>query len=301
MADTSRTALDPRLTPARADLAARHLAGKVASARFVDGQLYEIGEAQVPVRRAPSPEASIETEALHGERVSIYELDEEGWAWGQLEEDGYVGFLPASALRMPGGPMTHQVSALRALVFPGPSVRLPPIQSVPLGGRLAVARIEEPFAITASGGYVPARHLVSVQTAETDFVAVAERFLGAPYLWGGKTNLGVDCSGLVQVALAACGIACPRDSDMQEKMLGESIPLASSMLKQLQRGDLLFWSGHVAIVRDQTSLIHANAYHMVVAIETICEAVKRIGAAGGKITSARRLSLPSGPAWPAAT
>jgi cell wall-associated NlpC family hydrolase len=296
MAETSPTALDPRLTPARRDLAAKHLAGKVDATRFVEGRLYEVGEPQVPVRRAPSPEALLDTEALLGERLTVYDLDEEGWAWGQLEQDGYVGFLPASALRLPGLPITHKVSVLRTLVFPGPSLKLPPIQSLPLGARLAVARIEGPFAITLSGGYAPARHLAALNTTEPNFIAVAERFLGAPYLWGGKTNLGVDCSGLVQVALAACGIPCPRDSDMQEKTLGEPIALSCSMLNQLQRGDLLFWEGHVAIVCDEATLIHANAYHMAVAIEPICEAITRTRAAGSEVTSVRRLSPRSGPA-----
>ena len=156
---------------------------------------------------------------------------------------------------------------------------------MPLGCRLAVARIEEPFAVTTSGGFIPTRHLVPIDAKETDFVAVAERFLGAPYLWGGKTSLGLDCSALVQVALAACGIACPRDSDMQENALGA--PLADRSV--LYRGDLLFWKGHVAIVRDQTTLVHANAFHMAVAIEPIREAVARIRAAGSEVTSVRRL------------
>ncbi len=295
MADTCPTALDPRITAAREDLAAKHLAGKVDAKRFAEGRRYEVGEPQAPVRRTPSPEAALDTEALQGERVTVYDLDDEGWAWGQLEQDGYVGFLPASALRTPGPAMTHKVSALRTLIFPGPSLKLPPTQSLPLGARLAVDRIEEPFAVTFSGGYAPARHLASLDATEPDFVAVAERFLGAPYLWGGKTNLGVDCSGLVQVALAACGTPCPRDSDMQEKTLGKP-PLPSRMLDQLQRGDLLFWDGHVAIVRDQTTLIHANAYHMAVAIERISEAVMRIRDAGSEVMSVRRLSLRSSPA-----
>jgi cell wall-associated NlpC family hydrolase len=195
--------------------------------------------------------------------------------------------LPASALCPPGPAPTHKVAALRTLVFPGPSIKLPPLEALPLGGRLAVARIDGPFAITASGGYVPARHLAPLDAMESDFVAVAERFLGTPYLWGGKTSLGLDCSGLVQVALAACGIASPRDSDVQENALGK--PLASSTdLSKLRRGDLLFWKGHVAIVRDEATLIHANAFHMAVVIEPIEEAIARIRAAGSEVTSLRR-------------
>ena len=122
---------------------------------------------------------------------------------------------------------------------------------------------------------------------ETDFVAVAERFLGTPYLWGGKTALGLDCSGLVQVALTACGVSCPRDSDMQEEALGTAVAADPSALL---RGDLIFWKGHVAIVRGPDSLLHANAHHMAVAIEPVAQAVARIRDAGSEITSIRRIA-----------
>lgn len=279
---------DPRLTPARPELAAKHLEGKVTAARFVGGREYEVAEPQAPLRRAPSPEAPLDTEALKGERITVYETTDEGWAWGQLASDGYVGYLPASALRLPGPAPTHKVAALRTLVFPGPSSRLPPIEALPFGCRVAVARMDAPFAITVAGGHIPARHLALLDDEETDFVAVAERFLGAPYLWGGKTHLGLDCSGLLQIALTACGIPCPRDSDMQEQALGDPLP-RSSDLSKLERGDLLFWNGHVAIVRDETMLLHANAFHMAVAIEPTADAVMRIRAAGSEVTSMRRI------------
>lgn len=252
---------------------------------MAEAQIYEVADPTAPLRQAPSPDASLDTEALKGERVTVYEI-EEGWARGKLEADGYEGYLPANALRAPGAPPTHKVAALRTLVFPGPSIKLPPLEALPLGSRIAVARIEDSLAITASGGYVPARHLVAIDENENDFVAVAERFLGAPYLWGGKTSLGLDCSGLVQVALTACGVPCPRDSYMQETALGHAL---STDLSQLRRGDLLFWHRHVAIVRDETSLVHANAFHMAVAFEPIDAAIARIRAAGSEVTSVRRL------------
>jgi cell wall-associated NlpC family hydrolase len=278
---------DPRLTPARADLAAKHLEGNVTAARFVEGRVYEVIEPQAPLRREPRPDAPLETEALKGERVMIYDANGEGWAWGQLAADGYVGWLPDNALAPAGAVPTHKVTALRTLAFPGPSIKLPPLETLPLGARLAVAGVEDRMAVTQSGAYVPAAHLAPLGENESDFVAVAERFLGTPYLWGGKTALGLDCSGLVQVALTACGVACPRDSDMQEKALGTAVPTDPSTL---ERGDLIFWKGHVAMVRDRDSLLHANAFHMAVAIEPIAEAVVRIRNAGSEITSIRRIA-----------
>src|SRR5688500_5460253 len=143
---------DPRLTPARPDLAARHLEGAVEATRFVDGEMREVVEPQAPVRRAPAPDAPLDTEALLGERVTVYEITDEGWAWGQLEGDGYVGWLPASALAPPGPEPTHTVIALRTLVFPGPSIKLPPSAALPFGARLSIVRSEGSLAVTANDG-----------------------------------------------------------------------------------------------------------------------------------------------------
>ena len=275
---------DPRITPARPDLAAAHLRGKVQAQRFAEGTAQEVIVGIAPMRKDPSHDATLVTEALCGERVTIYETNEEGWAWGQLESDSYVGWLPAVALLASQGPPTHKVAALRTLVFPGPAIKLPPTDALPLGARVAIVRDQDSFAVTEAGGFIPKRHLVPLNAHETDFVAVAERFVGTPYLWGGKSSLGIDCSGLVQVALTACGIKCPRDSDMQEAALGKSASLAG-----LQSGDLIFWKGHVAIACGRNSLIHANAFHMAVTIEPVAEAMVRIGSAGSQVTGVRRL------------
>jgi cell wall-associated NlpC family hydrolase len=283
---------DPRVTPARADLAARHLQGKVTASRFVDGRVMEVIEPQAPLRREPRPDAPLDTEALKGERVTVYDTNAEGFSWGQLAADNYVGWLPTNALAPAGAMPTHKVAALRTFAFPGPSIKLPPIETLPLGATLAVARIADRMAVTAGGAHVPAGHLKPLGDYETDFVAVAERFVGVPYLWGGKTALGLDCSGLVQVSLTACGMACPRDSDMQEAALGRVVGTSIDHI-ELKRGDLVFWKGHVAMVRDDENLLHANAFHMAVAIEPIAEAVARIRAAGGNVTAVRRITAES--------
>jgi cell wall-associated NlpC family hydrolase len=281
-------AFDPRLTPARPDLASAHLAGTVEAARFVEGTRHTIAWPVAPVKAQPSPEAPLVTEALFGESVTVFEITEEGWAWGQLDADHYVGWLSAEALAPLDGAPTHRVTALRTPVFPGPSIKLPPNALLSFGSRLVVTGTRERFAVT-EGGFIFAGHLAPLEAKETDFVAVAARFLGLPYLWGGRSGAGMDCSGLVQVALTACGIACPRDSDMQEAALGETVPFAGDTA-ELRRGDLVFWPGHVGIVEDGGTLLHATAFFMAVVREPLAEALLRIEAASAPVRTVKRLA-----------
>jgi len=277
---------DPRLTPARPDLAAKYLEGKVKAARFVSGEEFVISDAIAPLRSEPSSDAMLLTQALMGERVTIYDRNGEGFAWGQLNSDGYVGWLPDRVLAKPVAAPTHKIVALRTFVFPGPSIKLPPVDTLVMGATVTVTREDGAFAVTRDGGYLPRQHLGHIGHNAGDFVAVAEQFVGTPYLWGGKSSLGIDCSGLVQVALNATGIGCPRDSDMQQAGLGRELGLAES--KKLRRGDLIFWKGHVAIARDADSIVHANAHHMATAIENTGDAIARIKAAGSEITAIKR-------------
>jgi cell wall-associated NlpC family hydrolase len=279
---------DLRLTPARPDLAAKYLEGKVEAARYVTGEEFEISDAIAPVRAAPSSETMLLTQALMGERVTIYDRNGEGFAWGQLSGDGYVGWLPDRALAKPAAAPTHKITAVRTFAFPGPSIKLPPADTLVMGSVVTVISEDGAFAVTRAGWYLPRPHVGRIDHHERDFVAVAERFVGTPYLWGGKSSLGIDCSGLVQVALNAAGTGCPRDSDMQQDGLGR--PLDASESKTLQRGDLIFWKGHVAIVRDADTIVHANAHHMATTIENTREAIARIKAAGSEIAAIKRLT-----------
>lgn len=283
------TQFDKRLTPARPDLAAAHLKGKVAAARFVDSVRMQVVAPIADLKSAPAPDAGLDTQALAGEIVAVYER-EEGWAWVQLASDSYVGYLPEAALAADVIAPTHRVTTRATFVYPGANMKQPVAETLPFGARVAIVETSGDFARLARGGFVFARHLAPVGSREKDFVAVAEGMIGAPYLWGGKTPLGVDCSGLVQASLAACGFAAPRDTDMQAKGLGEHLAIADDLV-HLRRGDLIFWKGHVGIMRDTETLLHANGHHMLVASEPLKEARERIARNSfGAITAIKRLA-----------
>lgn len=280
---------DRRITPARPDLAAAHLRGHVEATRYVEGERQRVVAPIAALRGSPASNSGLQTEALHGEAMTIYE-EKDGWAWGQLERDSYVGYIEAKALGAPARP-THRVNALRTFAYPGPSIKLPPSSALPFDARLEIASLAGDFAVTPEGLHFWARHLAPLGQWESDFVAVAERFIGVPYLWGGRSPLGLDCSGLVQTALGAADISAPRDSDQQEKQLGGAIPFDDS-LAGLTRGDLVFWKGHIGVMRDAQTLLHANGFHMLVVSEPLREARDRtIEKAREPITSIRRLDL----------
>jgi hypothetical protein len=276
--------LDPRTNPFRPDLAAKHLQGQIEAQHFVEGVRHQVIEPIADLRREPAHEAALDTQALFGEIVTIYETSDEGWCWGQLENDGYVGYLSATALGPVGAAPTHRVCLPRTFGFPGADIKLPPMIALPMGAVLPIVKQTERFALNEYGWHFPLTHVLPIAAKLRDFVAVAESLLGAPYLWGGKSSLGIDCSGLVQIALQAAGVPCPRDTYMQETAIGKTSPL-----NDLKRGDLIFWKGHVAIARDAATLIHANGHHMMVATEPVAEAVARIKAGGSDVTSVRRI------------
>jgi cell wall-associated NlpC family hydrolase len=225
---------------------------------------------------------------LFGERVTLYE-ERDGWAWVQLACDGYVGYLLASALSARLQPPTHRVKALGTFLYPSADFKSCPGLDLSMNATLSIAETGPTFARLADGRFVPTPHIAERDRFAPDFVATAEAFLGAPYVWGGKTRLGVDCSGLLQVAMHAAGLACPRDSDMQLAEVGATVPVSSD-LAGLARGDLVFWAGHVGIMLDDTRLLHANGHHMVVAEEPLRVAADRIARAGSTISAVKRVA-----------
>ena len=278
---------DPRRHAYREDLAAEALRDRVSAARYASGEKRQVVHSATPLRAAPDARQSWTTELLFGELVTVYD-EKDGWAWVQLERDGYVGYARSGALSAQLKQPTHRVKALATFLYPSADVKAPPWLSLSMNAALAVAEMGPAFAKLADGSFVPARHIAENGRFASDFVAVAERFLGTPYLWGGKSRSGVDCSGLVQAALHAAGRDCPRDSDMQQGELGGEIAVRDD-LDGLMRGDLVFWKGHVGIMTDGFLLLHANAHHMSVVTETLKGAVDRIGRAGSSIAAIKRL------------
>lgn len=269
---------DPRLTLARDGLAARSLAGIVPADRYRDTTVRQTVVPFTALRRAPAAEQL--DQLLFGELFEVLE-EEAGWAFGQAVRDGYVGYVAASALGEPAAAPTHTVRALRTYAFSAPSIKAPPTGLYSMNALLTAEGRDGRF-VKSAGGWFVSEHLASAGDAEPDFVAVAERFVGTPYLWGGRQSLGLDCSGLVQQALYACGRPCPRDSDQQAAM-GEPIEVP-------RRGDLVFWRGHVAIMVDDRNIVHANGTHMAVVVEPLAEAIARTRqAGGGEPISYRRL------------
>ncbi|MBX7248542.1 MAG: C40 family peptidase [Caulobacteraceae bacterium] len=266
---------DPRTTLARDDLAAEALEGVVRAERFARPQVFQCVHASAAVRREAGVQAEQVDQILFGELFETLER-REGWVWGQARRDGYVGWVPEAALAQPVLPATHRIRSLRTYAFPEPDIKSGPPLLLTMNALVTVEGMDGRFARVARGGYVPQAHLGDLLDFETDAAGVAELYLGAPYQWGGRESVGLDCSGLVQQALLACGKGCPRDADMQEAELGE--PIAGDARA---RGDLVFWKDHVAMLLDAERLIHANGFHMAVAVESLESAIARNGAPTG--------------------
>lgn len=281
-----RLASDPRMLPVRDDLAADHLRGQVDAQRFVSGRKMQIGSGSSALRKAPDPASEQINQALFGEGFTVYD-ETAGWAWGQLETDNYVGWMRSDDLSAPVA-ATHRLRVLRSFIYERPDMKAPPLVAVSMNARLTLGDVSNGFARVNGSGWIFARHATVLGDFETDFVGVAERFVGSPYLWGGRESAGIDCSGLVQISLQATGVSPLRDTDMQEQTLGRPLETDPSF-SGLKRGDLVFWRGHVGIMTSATSLLHASARDLHVEIEPLAEAVARIQPIAGEVRSVRRL------------
>ncbi|MDP1702235.1 MAG: NlpC/P60 family protein [Aestuariivirga sp.] len=277
--------LDSRLHAFRPDLADVKLQGRVDAKKFVEGVAMEVIVPIATMHREALPNAMQTTQALLGERLVAFEIAGD-WVWGQLKRDGYVGYIAKSAVSADLSNPTHRVSVPATFLYPLPDIKSQPPVSLPMNAQLEIVESDEKFSKLANDRYAFTKHLRPLNVTESDFVGVAEEFLHVPYYWGGKTSHGLDCSGLVQTALEACGVFSPRDTDMQEKQLGHN--LLVNDLDGLRRGDLVFWKGHVGIMVDQKTLLHANGYHMMTVKEPLSEAVARIASVYGQVTGIRR-------------
>ena len=274
---------DARITPIRDGVAGQSLEGLVRAEVYLEPKVLTCTRPATGIHRSPDAASEQMDQLLLGEIFEV--IEEEGaFLWGQARRDGYVGFVDAKALARIDAEPTHMISALRTYAFAENSIKSRALGPYSLGCLVAVEAEEGRLSKVAGVGWMTSSHLAPIGDFETDAAAVAERFLGAPYLWGGRESLGLDCSGLVQQALFACGRACPRDTDQQAEM-GVEIEAGD-----FGRGDLVFWKGHVAIGLDAERIVHANGFHMMVAIEPLDEAISRITAAGsGEPTSYRRV------------
>jgi cell wall-associated NlpC family hydrolase len=272
---------DPRTNAYRPDLAAAHLEGTVQAERFIEGVPCQLRTGFATVKAQPDFEARQTTQALFGETVTVYE-EHDGWVWGQIETDGYVGYLRLDTLWGETPEPTHRVSAIRTFLFPEPDLKSPTLDVLSLTSRVAVVGETNGFAELEQGGWVFMKHLAGLEDVVPDFAATAGRLIGVPYLWGGKTSMGLDCSGLVQIALDAAGLSVPRDSDQQAKAIGEAV----ADFGDLRRGDIVFFPGHVGIMTGPERLLHANAFHMMVTEEPLADVVAR----GAQVTGVRRIA-----------
>jgi len=284
------TARDARLHAFRSDLADARLKGEVAADRFVTGRPARITASVADLRKAPRPDAGVNTQVLFGDDVLIFE-DAEGWAWVQAERDGYVGYVADNLLGPREHAPTHVVGVPRTFLYPGPDLRFPVGGQLSMGSTVTVTGSAETrgthYALLPSGHAIIARHLRPLAEVADDYVTVAESFLGTPYLWGGVSGFGIDCSGLVQLSMRMAGKDVLRDSDMQAASIGAPFEPGAGF-SGLQRSDLVFWKGHVAIMINEKDMIHANGHTMLVSCEGLKEAVDRIGYLYGGPTGFRR-------------
>ncbi|MGE0279549.1 MAG: NlpC/P60 family protein [Rhizobiaceae bacterium] len=283
--------LNPRLNAFRPDIADSRLRGKIDAERFVEGKPARVAVPVANVRRKPDSHAGLDTQLLLGDDVFVFEM-REGWAWVQSARDGYVGYINVGSLTDRHDTPTHIVTAPRTFVYSGADLRFPQVEALSMGCAVTVVGDTETrgtrYALLANGEALIEKHLRPIGEHSDDFVSVAETFPNTPYLWGGTSGFGIDCSGLVQLSMRMCGLDVLRDTDMQEHSIGAPLD-AGVNFSNVRRGDLVFWKGHVAIMTDGENMIHANGHTMLVSHEQLDDAIERIGYLYGQPTSFRRV------------
>jgi hypothetical protein len=269
----------------RKDIADVALAGRLFAPHYAEPQHRGCVLISAMLRAAPDHQAEAVSQLLLGEGFAVLDIAG-GWAWGYCLHDHYVGYIPADALGEVSA-SSHIISTSLALLFAAPDIKSPVVARWPMGARFA--GIEQNGFVVCEAGHVHHRHVSRIDVLETDPVAVAEKFVDAPYLWGGRGDGGVDCSGLIQIALGRVGIAVPRDADLQQQAeLGAEIAPDAP----LRRGDLIFFPNHVGFMVDGERLIHANAHSMTVAIEPLADLVARLKPNHDRPIRARRRLTP---------
>jgi cell wall-associated NlpC family hydrolase len=296
MAAGAPSSLDPRRNVFRDDLASADLKGEVTAQRYVEGQRRIVTRSAVGMRDKPDAALGFSNELLFGETVHVFDTAAD-WSWVQVDRDRYVGYVPTDTLSECDAEPTHRVGALGTIVYARADIKSPALMHLSLNSRVRVLERTEQMSRIAPDGWIVDRHLWDRTRCARDFVEVAERFIGVPYLWGGRSRLGIDCSGLIQIAMESAGLSCPRDSDMQRAELGTDVAIPAD-LEGLLHGDLVFWRGHVGVMSDTFTLLHANAHHMSVVAEPLIEAAARIAKTGATLSAIKRLDRLAAPLRP---
>ncbi len=282
--------MDRRITPVRNDLAADWLRDKFKAERYAAGEPCTVIRDGAPLHFSPERSATMESQLIHGEVFQVYE-QRDGWCWGQNLTDNYVGYVPAVDLAADLPAPDHQVAALHCHLYTEPDLKRPTAGIISMSARVKIIDIDGKFCRIASGYWLHSRHLVSLDYNTQDLIGTAVKFIGVPYLWGGRTAQGLDCSSLVQITMAMAGIPAPRDSDLQEAGLGTPVAMDNPRdFSRIEEGDLVFFPGHVGLFVNDWRFLHASAFDMQVSLHGFSDVLDRANSDNAGVTSIRRVT-----------